>query len=134
MIEITQNTDSPEPRKYRRYRKITPLAIARLQAEIAVQGNATAAVRTLEPDSASPSVRGHEMMSKAEPSTGIAYIEEALGELAVEAVDRIRGVISSVDEKNALKASMFVFDHVRGQAVKRSESRTIKVSIETVLR
>lgn len=132
-MDTPQN--KPEPRKpKRRYRKITPTTIARLQAEIAIQGNATAAIRSLEPDSQSPAVRGNSILNKPVATSGAAYIEQYFQQIASDAVELVGSAIRSVDEKIALKAAMFTIDHVRGQAVKRSESRSIKVSIETVLK
>ncbi len=117
----------------RRYRKITPDVVARFAAAKAIEGNATRAVEVLEPDSKAPANRGHAIATKVQELKGLAYIDSQLEQIGEAAIDRIGEAVQSADERIALKASMFVTDHVRGKAVQRTENKNYNLSIEAVL-
>jgi hypothetical protein len=70
---------------------------------------------------------------KAQELDSGTYIDERLQQIGVESIERIGGLISSVDEGIALKAATFVIDHVRGKALQRSESRSVSLNIQSVL-
>lgn len=98
-----------------------------------MSGNGTRAVVTLEPDSKKPSQRASDIRSKQGQIVGAAYIDETLVELARPAIDRVRSMIQSADERIATKNAHFVIDHVRGKALQRSENKNYNLTIEAVL-
>lgn len=117
----------------RRYRKIDEATIAKFLATKAVEGNGSAAVRTLEPDAKDPGRRAVLIAEKSKELTGAPYIEREFSELAVAAVDRIKELVESTDEHVASKNAHFVVDHVRGKAIQRSENKNVNLNIQSVL-
>jgi hypothetical protein len=99
----------------------------------ATTGNATAAVRELEPDSKSPDTRAVRIKAKSRDLVGAEYVARELEQIAVAAIDRVGAMIHSTDEKIATKNAHFVIDHTRGKALQRSETRNVLLNIQTVL-
>jgi len=63
----------------------------------------------------------------------LEYIENGLEQIGSEAIDRIGEMVHSEDERIATKNAHFVVEHLRGKAVQRSISATMKLNIQSVL-
>ncbi len=125
---MSDNTIKP-----RKYRRITPDVIKRVRAEVALLGNASAAIRQLEPDAMSPGERGFRILKKPESMSGAEYIDKTLDQIADAAIDRVNSMIQSTDERIATKNAHFVIDHVRGKALQRTENKNYNLTIEAIL-
>lgn len=117
----------------RKYRKITPATIARFNAEKALQGNGSAAVRVLEPDSIDPSSRAYKITRQGQEVDSSDYVEERLEQISEQAIDRIESVVNSTDTASALNASKFVIEQRRGKAVQRNINHNTNLNIQAVL-
>lgn len=117
----------------RQYNLITPDQIAGLEALTTLLGNGSAAARALSPSVRNPGDRAWRIKKKAEKENTEVFIDTQLQVIGVDAVNRIGEIVSSNDEKNAMKASMYVVDHIRGQATKKSIALTGKINIQNVL-
>lgn len=124
---------SIEKQKPRTYRRITPRTVANHAAQEIIDGNATAAVRSLEPDYVAPHARAHRIISKSKDVQVGEYIETQLEQIGSEAIERIGELVHSEDERIATKNAHFVVDHIRGKAVQRSITATTKLNIQSVL-
>lgn len=107
--------------------------IAQYKVTEALEGNGTAAVEVLEPDSLSPHDKAYRIRKKSEELEGALYVDKQLDKVAITAMNRVKEIVQSDDERTALKASMFVIDHVRGKAVQRTENKNFNLTIEGVL-
>lgn len=117
----------------RQYRKVTPAEIAQHKVASAVYGNGTQAVRALYPTMLSPSTRAFRIVQKSAQQNTIDFIDDQLQQIGVDAVNRLGKLVNSVDEKVATKNAHYVVDHIRGQAVRRTESKSLQLNIEAVL-
>lgn len=115
------------------YRKITTADLARFKAEVIAQGNSTAAVRKLEPNRLAPHQRAYRIVKKGEAVNTVDYIENVLQQIGVDAVNRLGMLVNSSNESVATKNVHYTIDHIRGQSVRRSESKHLSLSIEAVL-
>lgn len=126
-----------KPTKQRRpYNQITPIEVARFQAETAITHNRTDAVRNLYPELQSPKDRAFRLASRANAlAQGDAkgYVENRMTELVVEAIDRVGELIDSPNEVVAGTNARYLIDHVQGQAVKRSINRNENITLEALL-
>ena len=127
------STETKEKKQVRQYHRITPEQVASLEALTALLGNSTAGVRVLTPTVKNPANRAFAIRKKTVEKSTEVFIEEQLQQIGVDAVNRLGEVISSPDEKTALKASMYAIDHIRGQATKKSIALTGKLNIQNVL-
>jgi hypothetical protein len=117
----------------RTYRHVTPATVARHKALMAAHGNGTQAVRVAEPSILSPKDRAFYITKKSEVMNTVDFIDEQLQRIGVDAVNRIGRMVNSVNESIATKNAQYVVDHIRGQSVRRSESKHLSLSIEAVL-
>lgn len=115
------------------YRKVTPRTVATHAAQTILDGNATAAVRSLEPEYKAPHIRAHTIVKKSKQVSAIEYIENGLEQIGSEAIERIGELVHSEDERIATKNAHFVVDHIRGKAVQRSITATTKLNIQSVI-
>lgn len=128
----TEEQTLTKPKK-RHYRRITKDVITRFQAEEVLQGNGTAAVEILEPDSKSPGVRAFEIRKQANQAVDTDHVPNRIQQIAVQAVERINDIVNSTDERVALSASEFIIDHAIGKAVQRNDNVNLNVNIENLL-
>lgn len=119
--------------KKRVYRKVTPEMVAKFKAVESRTGNATQAVRELEPDRINPTNRAHTIKVHLNNAEVNPYIENRLIELAKPSLDRLGDLIESDNDQVATKNVHYVIDHLRGKAINRSISETRTVNIETIL-
>lgn len=117
----------------RTYRKISPRTVAIFNAEEIAAGNGSAAVRNMESTRLSPASRAFRIRKKAKEESAIAFIDNALEQIAVDAVQRVGKMVNSVDERIATKNSHFVLEQVKGKAVVRTENKNLNITIESVL-
>jgi hypothetical protein len=121
----------------RQYKKVTPRLVANHAAQEIIDGNATAALRTLEPSDnrteAAIYQRANRIVKKRQDETAAQYIENSLEQMSGDAVERIAELVNSEDERIATKNAHFVIEHIRGKAVQRSVSITGKLNIQSVL-
>ena len=117
----------------RQYNLITPAQIAKFKALEAIVGNGSEAVRQLNPDILNVGDRAWSIRKKADSISSVEFIDEQLQQIGIDAVNRVGMLVNSVDEKVATKNSHYVVDHIRGQAIRRSESKHLQLNIEAVL-
>ena len=117
----------------RKYRKVTPAEIAEHKVQSALLGNGTSAVRKMYPSMLEPSVRAFRIVKKSKEQNTVDFIDDQLQQIGIDAVNRVGMLVNSVDEKVATKNSHYVVDHIRGQAIRRSESKHLQLNIEAVL-
>jgi hypothetical protein len=115
------------------YRRVTPAVIAKFQKALAEEGNGGAAIRILEPDEPDEYRRAWLVSKKAKELDAGEYIDVQMQQGGIEAVERVRELVHSSDEKIATKNSHFLIDHVRGKALQRSETKHLNLNIEAVL-
>ena len=125
-----EKTNNKKPRQYRR---ITPREVAQFKAKEVEHGNGSAAVRALYPTRLSPHERAFKLRKKAAEESTLDFIDSSLQQIGVDAVQRVGKLVNSVDERVATRNAHYVIDHIRGQAVRRTESKHLQVNIETVL-
>lgn len=121
----------------RQYKKVTPRTVANHAALEVLEGNASAALRTLEPDSGRTDAaiyqRANRIVKKRQDETAAQYIEDSLEQMSSDAIERVGELVNSEDERIATKNAHFVIEHIRGKAVQRSVSITGKLNIQSVL-
>lgn len=120
-------------KKTRPYNLITPSEIAEFKALKALHGNGTQAVAVQHTELIAPQDRAFKLAKKSKEVSSVDFIDDKLQQIGVDAVNRVGIMVNSSDEKVATKNSHYVIDHLRGQAVKRSETRNINLSVETLL-
>lgn len=72
-------------------------------------------------------------MSKSKDVSTIEYIDNSLQQIGSEAIERVRELVQSDDERIATKNAHYAIDHIRGKAVTRSVSVTGRLNIQSVL-
>jgi hypothetical protein len=117
----------------RPYRIVTPATVAKFEAAIMTEDNATEAVKVIEPEVTDPSRRAWLIKEKAKQLDAGEYIDLKMQRIAIGAIERVEGMVQSDDERIATKNAHFVIDHVRGKALQRSESKHLNLNIEAVL-
>ncbi len=132
-IDNKQAKREAQANKKRVYRKVTPEMLAKFQAVKAQTGNASQAVRELEPDRVNPATRAHTIQQQLNKGEVSSYIEHQLIELAQPALQRLEELIDSPNDQVATKNVHYVVDHLRGKAINRSISETRTINIETIL-
>lgn len=115
------------------YKRITPRTVAQFKAEEALHGNGSAAVRYLESTRIGVKDRAFRIKKKSEEQSAVDFIDNQLQQIGVDAVNRLGKLVNSTDERVASKMVTYTIDHLRGQAVRRTESKHLQVNIETVL-
>lgn len=115
------------------YKRITPKTVAIFKATEALEGNGSAAVRRIESTRLSPKDRAYRITKKSEQVNTVDFIEDQLQQIGVDAINRLGKLVNSGDERVGLKAVQYSIDHIRGQAVRRSESKHVALTIEAVL-
>jgi hypothetical protein len=128
---IQSMNDVQKPK--RTYKRITPATVAKHKALAIAEGNGSAAVRILEPSRLSPKDRAFRITRKGEQMNAMDFIENTLQRIGVDAINRVGMMVNSIDEKVATRNAHYVIDHIRGQAVRRSESKHLEMTIEAVL-
>lgn len=123
-----EKTNTPRP-----YKKITPRTVANHAAQTILSGNATAAVRAIDPEYRAPEARAHRIVRKSKQVSAVEYIENSLEQIGSEAIERIGELVHSEDERIATKNAHFVVDHIRGKAIQRSITATTKLNIQSVI-
>lgn len=116
----------------RPYRLVTESTAARFKAAVIAHGNGSAAVRTIEPDEHDAGRRAWLINRKSKQFEAAEYIDHQMQQGAVEAIERVRLMVQSSDEKIATKNAHFVIDHVRGKPLQRSESKHLTLNIDTL--
>lgn len=96
-------------------------------------GNATAAVREIDPTIKDPNRRAQLIALKARELDAGEYIDHKMQQIGIEAIERVESMVQSSDERIATKNSHFIIDHVRGKALQRSETKHLNLNIEAVL-
>lgn len=117
----------------RQYKKIRPRDQAALATQELLSGNATAAIRELDPDYKRPDMRAVRIVAKGGAVLAGEYIDNALEQIGPEAIDKVRELVQSDDQRIATKNSHFVIEHLRGKAVQRSIALTGRLNIQNVL-
>jgi len=117
----------------RPYKKITPRTVANHQAQAILAGNNTQAVRVTDPEYKAPQQRAHRIVMKSKDVNALQYIENGLEQIGSEAIDRVGELVHSEDERIATKNAHFVIEHLRGKAVQRNISATVRLNIQSVL-
>lgn len=125
-----ENTNNKKPRPYHR---ITPRTVAEFKVKEIEHGNGSAAIRALNPTLLKPSERAYRIRKKKDDESTLDFIDSSLQQIGVDAVQRVGKLVNSVDERVATRNAHYVIDHIRGQAVRRTESKHLQVNIETVL-
>lgn len=119
------------------YKKITPRLVADHATQQIISGNATAALRDLEPEivrtDGATRARAVRIVAKSNTVLAGEYIDNALEQIGPEAIDKVRELVQSDDQRIATKNSHFVIEHLRGKAVQRSIALTGKLNIQNVL-
>jgi hypothetical protein len=115
------------------YSLITPAVIARYKTLKAKLGSGAAAVRTMEPEQTDEYRRAWLIEHKSRQLDAGEYIDNRMQRSAIRAIERVGELVESPDERIAIKASMFLIDHVRGKALQRSESKHLNLNIQSVL-
>lgn len=117
----------------REYIKITPSQIAKYKALEALVGNGTEAIRRLNPTLLSPKDRAYRIAKKSEEQNTVDFIDDSLQLIGVDAINRIGMMVNSTDERVATKNAHYIVDHLRGQAVRRTEAKHLNLTIEAIL-
>lgn len=117
----------------RPYRRITPRTVAEHNAQVLISGNGSAAVREKHPEYKAPHIRAHAIVKKNNSVNALQYIDNSLEQIGSEAIDRVGELVHSEDERIATKNAHFVIEHLRGKAVQRNISATVKLNIQSVL-
>ena len=117
----------------RPYKKITHATVARHVAQAVISGNGTRAVETLEPEYIAPDKRAQRIVAKSRDVNVAEYIDNSLEQIGSEAIDRVGELVHSEDERIATKNAHFVIEHIRGKAVQRNISASVKLNIQSVL-
>jgi len=117
----------------RPYKRITPRTVAEHAAQAVLSGNNTQAVREIDPEYKAPHVRAHRIITKSKSVNALEYIENGLEQIGSEAIDRVGELVHSEDERIATKNAHFVIEHLRGKAVQRNISASVKLNIQSVL-
>lgn len=117
----------------REYHKITPSQIAKYKALEALVGNGTEAIRRLNPTLLSPKDRAYRIAKKSEEQNTVDFIDDSLQLIGVDAINRIGMMVNSTDERVATKNAHYIVDHLRGQAVRRTEAKHLNLTIEAIL-
>lgn len=111
--------------------------MANHQAQEILDGNATAALKSLEGTESRTEraiqERAHRIVKKREGNNVSVYIENQLEQIGSEAIDRVGELVQSSDERIATKNAHFVIEHIRGKAVQRNISVSAKLNIQSVL-
>ena len=115
------------------YKKITPRTVATHAAQAVLSGNNTQAVREIEPEYTAPQARANRIVTKSVNSNALEYIDNSLQQIAGDAIDRVGELVHSEDERIATKNAHFVIEHIRGKAVQRNISATVRLNIQSVL-
>lgn len=126
-----KTTQTSKPK--RQYRRVTPSEVANHKALVALYGNGAAAVRAVYPTMLDPSKRAFRIVKKSQDMNTLDYIDDQLQQIGQDAVQRIGKMVNSSDEKVATKNSHYVVDQLRGQPIRRSESKHLQLNIEAVL-
>jgi len=121
------------PTNKRRYRRITKDTIAKYRAAEIVTGNGSAAVRQLEPDHINYGDKASRIRKKSESMPTTQYINEAMEQIAGDAVRVLSVLVHSNDEAIATRNVHYAIDQTRGKAVTKSIALTGKVNIQSVL-
>lgn len=130
VMSITkQKTTKPK----RAYRRITAKTVAEQKALETMLGNASAAVRALTPTVLNPGDRAWHIRKKSEEQNSVDFIDDTMQQIGVDAINRVGKLVNSSDEKVATRNAHYIIDHLRGQAVRRSESKHVALTIEAVL-
>lgn len=124
---------TPQQKPKRRYRKVTARTVAEHEAAKLLTGNATAAVREIDPTIKDPNRRAQLIALKARELDAGEYIDHKMQQIGIEAIERVESMVQSSDERIATKNSHFIIDHVRGKALQRSETKHLNLNIEAVL-
>lgn len=127
------NATKTKQKQKRTYRKITPHVVSQFKIAQVTEGNNTAAVRATEGEILAPHARAHKIVKKSNNMSAEAYIEDKLQELGSKAIDRIGQLTQSKDEAIATRNAQYVVDHIRGKAVNKNVSVTLKHNIQSVL-
>lgn len=117
----------------RKYRHVTPELATRFRAEKAIQGSGTAAVEVLEPDYKSAKDRAYQIAKITEGMSPDDYVEEAIEQIAVVAIERVNELVQSTDEHVATKNAHFIIEQRRGKAVQKNQNTNVNLNIQTVL-
>jgi len=117
----------------RTWRKVTPQVVAKHQAQVTLSGNGTRAITDTTDEYDAPHMRANYILNVSKELATPDYIEEALQQIGRDAMQVLGNSVNSSDEAIALRATMYVTDHLRGKAVQRSENKNLNISIESVL-
>ena len=117
----------------RHYKKITPRTVAEHNARAVLSGNATQAVREIDPEYIDPSSRAVRIARKSNVVNAGEFIDNAMQQIGTDAIERIGELVHSEDERIATKNAQYVVDHIRGKAVQRSIGVTARFNIQNVL-
>ena len=107
--------------------------MARFRAEEAAQGNGSAAVRIIDNKVKNAGEKATRIRKKSNTATPSEYLTQRIDEIAVQAVDRLEGLVRSNDEAIATRNVHFVIEQQRGKAVQKNENRNLNFNIEAVL-
>lgn len=117
----------------RQYNRITKQTVAEFKALELANGNGSAAVAVQTPSILSKHDRAWRIRKKSEQETSVQYIDTAMQQIGVDAINRVGKMVNSVDERVATKNSHFVLEQIKGKAISRSENKNLNITIESVL-
>lgn len=117
-----------------RRKRITPAVVARFQAEELLQGNGSAAIEIMQPDIINRGDKAHRIRKYAEKHDIADYVPQRVQQIAKAAIDRIEDMVNSTDERIATQNSHFIVELAIGKAVQRSETASVNLNIEAILR
>ena len=119
--------------KKRRYRKITSETVAKHRAAEIITGNGSAAVGLTDPEYTDRGSRAFKIAKKSKNMPTTQYINQAMEQIAGEAVRVLGELVHSSDEAIATRNVHYAIDQTRGKAVTKSIALTGKVNIQSVL-
>jgi hypothetical protein len=117
----------------RPYNNITDQTVVKFKALEFDVGNGTEAVRVMNPEILNPALRAFRIRTKANEESALDFIDNTLQQIGIDSINRVGLMVNSNDEKIATKNSHFVIDHIRGKAMQKSISLSVKRNIQSVL-
>lgn len=87
----------------------------------------------MDGDILAPHARAHKIVKKSKSDNALQYIDDQLQQIGIEAVDRLKELTQSQDESIATRNVQYAIDHIRGKAVNKNLSISVKHNIQSVL-
>ena len=122
----------------RKYTKTSKEKIAKFSSAYSKHGNGIKAIKYAYPElddstDATLATKASRMLNNDDVKLALAYIDNRIKQGALQAVDKVIEHVNSTDAKTSMKASTYLIDHAIGKSVQRTESKQVRVNIESVL-